>query len=146
LRPDWSSAEFAWLVDQARRRRSAGPLNFRAVRDSSGARVGAYAFYGERNAVARVLHATATEKSWGGVLSLILETTRSMGCIGVHGSTRRGLLSHVYSVPGMFFYYGGGTMVYSHHADVNAALDEGAAFVGGFAGDRWSRLGTDRFD
>ena len=145
LRPAWSPAELNWLVKQARLRQSAGPLNFRVVQDFSGDTVGCYAFYGERGAVARVAHAAATRRAWGALLAKILDTTESMGCIGVHGGARKEMMPHVYSFPGLFFYYAGGIMIYSRHADVTARIDADDLFVGGLAGDRWTRLATDQF-
>jgi hypothetical protein len=145
LRPEWSSHELEWLTKQAGQRRSAGPLHFHLVRDSSGNPVGCYAFYGEKGGVARVIHAGATNKGWEGVIGQILNTAEAMGCIGVHGTMRKGLMPHVYAIRGMFFYYAAATMAYSNRADILSAVEDGEAFVGGFAGDRWTRLGTDEF-
>jgi hypothetical protein len=145
LRPQWSFREFEWLTTQAGQRRSAGPLHFRLIRDSSDNPVGCYAFYGEKGGVARVVHAAATNKGWEGVIGHILNTAESMGCIGVHGAMSKGMMPHVYAIRGMFFYYAAATMAYSNRADVFGAVENGEAFVGGFAGDRWTRLATDEF-
>jgi hypothetical protein len=145
LRPEWSFRELEWLTTQAGQRRSAGPLHFRLVRDPSDNPVGCYAFYGEKGGVARVVHAAATNKAWEGVIGQILDTAESMGCIGVHGTMRKGMMPHVYAIRGMFFYYAAATLAYSNRNDVLSAVENGEAFVGGFAGDRWTRLGTDEF-
>jgi hypothetical protein len=145
LRPAWAPPELSWLVKQAGLRQSAGPLHFRVVRDSSGDAVGCYAFYGERGGVARVIHAAATRRAWSALLAKILDTTESMGCIGVHGAARKEMMPHVYSFPGMFFYYAGGLMIYSSRADVRERIESDDLFVGGLAGDRWTRLSTDQF-
>jgi hypothetical protein len=68
-----------------------------------------------------------------------------MGCIGAHGAMRKEMMPHVYLIRGMFFYYAAATMVHSNRADVLSAVEDGAAFIGGFAGDRWTRLATDEF-
>jgi len=145
LRPEWTPGDLGWLVGQAALRQSAGPLNFHVIRNASRAPVGCYAFYGEKGGVARVIHAAATNKGWSGLLPLILDNVESMGCIGVHGAAREGMTPYVYSTPGLFFYYTGGTMVYSNRADVLSAVEDRGAFIGGFAGDRWTRLATDDF-
>jgi hypothetical protein len=145
LRPEWSFRELEWLTTQAGQRRSAGPLHFHLVRDATGNPVGCYAFHGEKGGVARVLHAAATNKGWEGMIGHILDTAESMGCIGVHGAMRKGMMPHVYAIRGMFFYYAAATMAYSNRADVLSAVENGEAFVGGFAGDRWTRLATDEF-
>jgi hypothetical protein len=145
LRPEWSFREFGWLTTQAGQRRSVGPLHFHLVRDPSDNPVGCYAFYGAKGGVARVLHATATNKGWEGMIGHILDTAESMGCIGVHGSMNKGMMPHVYAIRGMFFYHAAATTAYSNRADVLSAVENGEAFVGGFAGDRWTRLGNDEF-
>jgi hypothetical protein len=145
LRPEWSPRELGWLTQQAGQRRSAGRLHFRVVRDSSDDPVGCYAFYGKKGGVARVIHAAATNKGWEGLTGHILDTAESMGCIGAHGAMRKEMMPHVYSIRGMFFYYAAATMVHSNRADVLGAVEDGAAFIGGFAGDRWTRLATDEF-
>ncbi len=145
LRPTWSPPELNWLVKQAALRRSAGPLNFRIVRAASGEAVGCYAFYGERGGVARVIHTGAARNGWSALLAKVLETTEAMGCIGVHGAARKDLLPLVHPFPGMFLYNAGGVMIFSHRADVAECIAKDELFVGGLAGDRWTRLATDRF-
>ncbi len=145
LRPEWAPADMIWLTSLAQERESAGPLHFRLVSDSSGKPLGAYAFYGERGGVARVLHASALQHGWGALINRMLDTTRSLGCIGVHGAARREMMAHAYAFRGMVFYYAMGTMVHSPRADVWTAIENGSAFVGGLGGDRWTRLASDKF-
>ena len=54
-------------------------------------------------------------------------------------------MPHIHSFPGMFLYNAGGLMVYSNRADVAERIANGELFVGGLAGDRWTRLATDQF-
>ena len=65
LRPAFSHEEFIWLIEMARQRRSAGPLTLRIVYDPSGAPGAAYAAFGGKGDVVRVIHAAAAPHAWG---------------------------------------------------------------------------------
>jgi hypothetical protein len=145
LRPDFSRKEFLWLIERARERRSAGPLTLRVVYDPSGAPTAAYASFGGKGDVARVFHAAAAPHAWGRLFDKMLETAREAGAIGIHGALRAPMMAHAYSVKGVFFYYAYGTMIYSNRPDIRHAIETGEAFLGGFAGDRWTRLASDKF-
>ena len=145
LRPEWSPRELGWLTTQALMRRGAGPLRFHVVCDESNSPVGCYAFYGAKGDVARVIHVGASSKAWGGVLAKVMETANSAGCIGVHGCAREEMMSDLYVFRGVFFYYAGGTALFSKNANVLRAVRDRSTFLGGFAGDQWTRLATDEF-
>jgi hypothetical protein len=145
LRPDFSREEFLWLIAMARQRRSAGQLNLRVVYDPSGAPAAAYASFGGKGDVARVFHAAAAPHAWGKLFDKMRETARDAGAIGIHGTLRAPMMAHAYSVKGVFFYYAHGTMVYSNRPDIRRAIEGDQAFLGGFAGDRWTRLASDKF-
>ena len=145
LRPDYSPAEWRWLVARAGERRSAGPLSLRVVYDAKGAPAAAYAVYGGKGEVARVLHAAAAPHAWGRMFDKMLETAREAGCIAIHGALRRQLSPHVYATRGVFCYYAHGTLTYSNRPEIRQAIEAGESFLGGFAGDRWTRLGSDVF-
>ena len=55
------------------------------------------------------------------------------------------MMAHAYAVRGVFFYYAGGTLVYSRRPEIQRGVEAGEAFLGGFAGDRWTRLASDAF-
>jgi hypothetical protein len=145
LAPDFTREDFLWRIAMARQRRSAGPLHLQVVYDSAGAAAAAYAAYGAKGDVARILHAVAAPHAWGRLFDRMRETARARGCIGAHGSLKRQMMAHAYSVRGVFFYYAGGVMAYSNRADIRQAIESGEAFLGGFAGDRWTRLASDVF-
>jgi len=145
LRPAFSREEFLWLIDMARQRRSAGPLTLRIVYDPCGAPAAAYAAFGGKGDVARVFHAAAAPHAWGKLFDKMRETAREAGAIGIHGALRTPMMAHAYSVKGVFFYYAHGTMIYSNRPDIRRAIETGDAFLGGFAGDRWTRLASDKF-
>ena len=80
-----------------------------------------------------------------GLFDNMRETARARGCIGAHGSLKRAMTAHAYATRGVFFYYAGGLMP-SRAARTSAAPSKAARlFLGGFAGDRWTRLASDPF-
>ena len=145
LRPAFARSELAWVIAMARQRRSAGPLHLSVLYDGAGAPTGAYAAFGAKGDVARVIHAAAAPHAWSRLFDKMRESARMRGCIGAHGSLKRQMIAQAYATRGVFFYYAGGTLAYSNRADVRRAIENGDAFLGGFAGDRWTRLASDSF-
>lgn len=145
LRPNFTREELLWHVAMARRRRSAGPLHLQILYDGAGAAVGAYAVFGAKGDVARVINAVAAPHAWGRLFDKIRETARERGCIGAHGPLKPAMMAHAYGVRGVFFYYAGGMLMYSNRPEVKQAIKSGEAFLGGFAGDRWTQLASDSF-
>jgi hypothetical protein len=45
----------------------------------------------------------------------------------------------------VFFYYAGGTLMFTNRPDIRRAVEAGEALLGGFAGDRWTELASDKF-
>jgi len=145
LRPDFSRQELLWHIGMARRRRSAGPLHLQILYDGAGAPAGAYAVFGGKGDVARIINAVAAPHAWGRLFDNMRETARQRGCIGAHGPLRPAMLAHAYGVRGVFFYYAGGMLMYSKNPEIKRAIESGEAFLGGFAGDRWTQLASDNF-
>ena len=112
----------------------------------SGAPAAAYAAFGGKGDVARVFHAVAAPHAWGKLFDKMLrDRAGSAAAIGMHGALTRADDGARLCVRGVFFYYAGGTMIYSNRPDIRRAIEAGDAFLGGFAGDRWTRLASDKF-
>ncbi len=145
LRPVWPAQEVAWLVAHAAEKQANGPLHFALLRDAAGAPVGCYAFHGAPGRVALVLHLFAADARLGLVLDHLMNAAAALGCSGVAGQARNGLMPHLYRYPGLMLRYGGGTMVRAARKDVMAAVRAEDVFIGGLVGDRWTRLSADSF-
>jgi hypothetical protein len=146
LRPDFTPEDFHWRIAMARQRQSAGPLRLQVIYDRAGVPAAAYACFGARGDVARVFHAVAAPHAWGRLFDFMRETARARGCIGAHGPLKPAMTAHAYAARGVVFYYAGGVLAYSRRPEIRQAIAAGEAFLGGFAGDRWTRLATDAFD
>ena len=145
LRPDLDDTDFLWRIARARERRSAGPLHLRVLYDSSGAPVGAYSAFGGKGEASRVFHCLAAPNAWGRLFDAMCESARERGCIAAQGPLKGPMMAHAYAVRGVVFYYAGGMLAYTNRPDVRAAILGGEALLGGFAGDRWTRLASDSF-
>jgi hypothetical protein len=145
LRPNYTREELHWHIGMARQRRSAGPLHLQIVYDGAGEPAAAYAVFGGKGDVARVLNAVAAPHAWGKLFDKMRETARARGCIGAHGPLKPPMMAHAYGVRGVFFYYAGGMLAYSNRPEIKQAIESGEAFLGGFAGDRWTQLASDSF-
>ena len=145
LRPDLDDSEFHWLIARARERQSAGPLHLRVLYDPAGRPAGAYAAYGGKGEAARVFHCLAAPNAWGRLFDAMRESARARGCIAAHGPLKAPMMAHAYAVRGVVFYYACGMLAYTNRADVRTAIERGEAILGGFAGDRWTRLASDSF-
>jgi hypothetical protein len=145
LRPDFARADFLWLIAMARRRRSAGPLRLRVLYDDAGEPAGAFAAFAAKGGVARVIHCVAAPNAWGRLFERMRERARALGCIAAHGPMKKPMLPHAYAARGLFFYYAGGSLIYSNRPEIRRAAECGEALLGGFAGDRWTELASDKF-
>lgn len=145
LRPDLESEEFGWLIARARERRSSGPLHLRVLYDSNGAPAAAYAAFGGKGDTARVFHCIAAPNAWGRLFDAMREGARERGCVAVQGPLKAPMLAAAYAVRGVVFYYNCGMLVYTDRTDIRDAIKRGEAILGGFAGDRWTRLASDTF-
>ena len=145
LRPDLSEQEFHWLIARARERQSAGPLHLRVLYDPSGAPAGAYAAFGGRGDTARVFHCIAAPNAWGRLFDAMRESARERGCVAAQGPLKAPMAAAAYAVRGVVFYYKCGMLVYTNRTDIREAIERGEAILGGFAGDRWTRLASDTF-
>jgi hypothetical protein len=145
LRPDLEKQEFRWLIARARERQSAGPLHLRVLYDPAGAPAGAYASYGGKGESSRVFHCVAAPNAWGRLFEAMRESARERGCIAAHGPLKAPMMTHAYAVRGVVFYYACGMLAYTNRPDVRSAIERGEALLGGFAGDRWTRLASDSF-
>lgn len=145
FRPAWDEAEFAWMLGLAAEKRAGGDLAFRRVVDDQGGLAGCYAVYARPGGVAQVLHLLPEAKQAGVVLDALLRHVDDVGCAAVRGSTEAGLMPELFRYSDILYRHIGATLVHTDRADVLAAIEADDMLIGGLAGDRWTRLISDRF-
>jgi hypothetical protein len=145
LRPDWTPGELGWLIGMAELKTANGELRLRGVTDIRGDLIGCYAIYASAGSVAYVLQVLATPKTAEGVLSSAIAFAEEMGCHAVRGVSQTHTMFALYRAPGLLFRHNAAMMTRTRDPEVAAALASGDAFLGGFAGESWTRLISDAF-
>ena len=70
-------------------------------------------------------HAVAAPHAWGRLFDKMRETARARGCIGAHGPLKRADDGARLRGRGVFFYYAGGSLLYSNRDDIRRAVESG---------------------
>ena len=143
LRPVWSRPELSWLLKMASRNASHGPLGIRAVLDSSGEAIGCFVYYGAKGGVARVLNILSLRGREGDVVGQMLSYFDGMGCTSACGMAQPFLMDALLRQRKLVYRYRGYFCIASRHADIRDAVARNDVYIGGLAGETWSRLLTD---
>jgi hypothetical protein len=143
LRPVWSRDELTWLIGMAALNKTHGPLGIRAVVDLSGEAIGCFVYYGRPGAVARVLNILAFRGREADVVSQMFCFFDQMGCVSACGMAQPFLMSALLRQRKLVYRYRGFFCIASRHADIREAVSRNDVYIGGLAGETWSRLLTD---
>lgn len=79
------------------------------------------------------------------VIRTLIRDADDIGCHAVRGTTEPALMEALYAVPGLVFHHKSATGLRSRHPEVMAAARAGDLSIGGFTGESWTRLVSDRF-
>lgn len=145
LRPEWRRDDLSWTLDQAALRSANGPLRLRIARDETGHVVGFWAVWAKAGGVAAVLQIFPATGRTRATLAALIADTEALGCLAVRGTTDPGFMDALYAVPGLLFHHKGATGLKSCDPEVTEAARVGDVALGGFAGESWTRLVSDRF-
>lgn len=145
IHPRWSPEELGWILDRAAENRQYGPLDLRVYVDRHGDIVGAFAGYVEPDQPAVVLNILARPGREAEVVPAVLAGLAARRCISARGMCLPRQIEEFFRIPRVVFRHRAHTHVLTKHADVREALARGDAYMGGLAGESWSRLVTDRF-
>jgi hypothetical protein len=143
LRPVWSRPELSWLLSMAARNQTHGPLGIRAVVDSFGEAIGCFVYYGRPGGTARVLNVLAFRGRESDVVGEMFHFFDQMGCISACGMAQPFLMDALMRQRKLVYRYRGYFCIASRHADIRDAISRNDVYIGGLAGETWSRLLTD---
>ncbi len=143
VRPKWDRAEMEWQLRLASENRRLGRLRFFAV---GGAQpLGCYAYFtGERGSV-RVLDVLARPGHEAAVVAALYRRLAAEGTTEARGAAHPHLLAALSPLPGMRFRHRAFTCLATRHQDIAQAVAHNDIYIGGLAGESWSRLMTDFF-
>ncbi len=143
VRPLWSREELIWLLDIAAQNTSQGPLTIRSVQDAAEGLVGAFLYYGGRGEPAQILNILALKGKDSEVVAAMMQDLDRSGCTVVVGRAQPSLMSGLALQRMVSFRHKAFTCFLSRHPDVVLAVQRGDVYLGGLAGESWSRLMTD---
>lgn len=140
--PAWEREELRWTLGMAARNLARGPFSLRSV-TADGRLIGCFVHYGGRGQIARVLNVLAMPRQEEAVLERMFEHLDGIGCLGAIGRVRSELLGGLSLQPGMVMRHKAFVGAGSRHKDADEALVRGDCYLGGLAGEDWSRLASD---
>ncbi|MCJ2041938.1 GNAT family N-acetyltransferase [Methylobacterium sp. J-059] len=143
VRPRWSRPELAWFVAMAEQNRRRGPLAIRRVVNRCGAVVGCFVYHGAAGRPARVLNVLARPAQEAAILHAMLRHLDEAGCTEAIGHAQPALMHGLAHQRGVGFRHRAFVCVLTRHADIAAAAKRGDIYIGGLAGEDWSRLMSD---
>jgi len=145
LRPLWEPAELNWLIDRAAERTRNGPLVLRKVTDGRGTVIGLAAYLGGPGMIANVLNILARKNREVEVIQALLALMDAEGNVAARGTAQPIQLEAMCRIPGMLFRHNAYSYVLSKHAAVVDAARRNDIYMGGLAGEGWSRLVSETF-
>lgn len=143
VRPEWSRPELEWLVGMAARNTSFGPLRIRAVFDREDRIIGCFVYYGGAGRVAQVLNVLALQGSETDVIGRMFLHLDEIGCAGAVGRAQPALMDGLARQRWLTFRHKAAVCFCTKHADLLEAARRGDIYLGGLAGESWSRLMSD---
>ena len=143
LRPVWSEAEFAWLVDIARQNRHLSPLQFRLVRNAGGQIIGGFVFGGHPGQRAEVLNILCYSGAENDTVTAVFPSLDAEGFAMAVGMAQPFLLAPLQRHSWLTLKHRGFFCIASRHEPVMQAIREGSFYAGGLASESWSRLHAD---
>lgn len=143
VHPRWSPDELGWLLDMASLNRTQGPFVLRGVRNAAGLLIGTYAYYGPPGETAHVLNILTLGGYEKEVISQLFADLDEAGFSGARGIAQPFLMEALLRQSRTSFRYRGYFCLASRHREVRDAAAQGDIYIGGLAGESWSRLLTD---
>lgn len=143
VRPDWTPEELQRLLGLAAENAPLGRLRFFRLVDCRGATLGGFAGYFDRRKRVKILDLMALEGAEAEVVTATLAYLRGQRLVQASGVTHPHLLLALSPQRGVSFRHRSFTCVASRFESVAGAVRGNEIYVGGLAGEGWSRLMTD---
>jgi len=143
VRPLWSEEELSWLVSLAAQNTQLGSFTIRAVEDRAGAVIGSFVYYAAPGRTAHVLNVLSLPGRETAVLDAMFRDLDRAGHVEAHGRAQPALMRGLALQRWLVFRHRAFAMVLTRFEDVNDAVARGDVYVGGLAGEDWSRLMSD---
>ncbi|MCC6920865.1 MAG: GNAT family N-acetyltransferase [Alphaproteobacteria bacterium] len=143
IHPEWSPGELGWLLDMAALNKAEGPLVLRAVRGAQDRLIGCYLYYGLPGETAHVLNLMCIGGYETETIAQAFADLDAAGFAAARGIAQPFLMESLLRQKRTTFRYRGYFCIASRHKDVRDAAAQGDIYIGGLAGESWSRLLSD---
>ncbi|KJC47089.1 hypothetical protein UP09_10655 [Bradyrhizobium sp. LTSP885] len=140
VRPLWSEDELGWLVGLAAQNTKLGAFTIRAIADPSGAIIGCFVYYAAPGRTAHVLNVLSLPGQEAGVLTAMFRHLESTGHVEARGRAQPSLMAGLGMQRRLVFRHRAFAMALTRIPEVNEAVVRGDIYIGGLAGEDWSRL------
>jgi hypothetical protein len=143
VRPLWSEEELAWLVSMAVQNTRLGAFTICAVEDRAGAVIGCFVYYAAPGRTAQVLNILSLPGRETAVLDAMFRHLDHTGHVKARGRAQPALMGGLALQRRLVFRNKAFALALTRSPDVNEAVARGDVYVGGLAGEDWSRLMSD---
>jgi hypothetical protein len=143
VRPLWSEDELSWLVSLAAQNTRLGSFTIRAVEDRAGKVIGCFVYYAAPGRTAHVLNVLSLPRQECAVLNAMFRYLDGTGHVEARGRAQPALMVGLALQRWLVFRHKAFAMTLTRLSDVNDAVVRGDVYIGGLAGEDWSRLMCD---
>lgn len=143
--PAWTGRDLNWLLRMAADNRAAGMLQLLSIEDQAGVPNGLCCYYSQSNGVAEVLNVIARSGAEKQAVDAMLLHFQDTGYVAAQGRVEPRYLAALSQQPVMFFRHRANVCIGTTRAEFLNAAQRNDIFIGGLAGEGWSRLSTDFF-
>jgi len=140
VRPLWSEDELSWLVSLAAQNTRLGSFTIRAVEDRAGAVIGCFVYYAAPGRTAHVLNVLSLPRQETAVLEAMFRHLDRTGHVEARGRAQPFLMRGLALQRWLVFRHKAFAMVLTRTPEVSDAVTRGDVYIGGLAGEDWSRL------
>lgn len=143
VRPLWAEEELFWLVSLAAQNTGLGTFTIRSVLDRGSAIIGCFVYYAAPGRTARVLNVLALPGREPAVLDAMFRHLDETGHVEARGRAQPALMAGLSLQRWLVFRHRAFTLALTRVPEINDAIARGDIYLGGLAGEDWSRLLTD---
>ncbi|AOO81551.1 hypothetical protein [Bosea vaviloviae] len=143
VRPLWTEEELSWVVSLAAQNTRLGAFTIRSVIDRTDAIIGCFVYYAAPGRTAHVLNVLSLPGQEPTVLNAMFRHLDDTGHVEARGRAQSALMVGLSLQRWLVFRHRAFTFALTKLPEINDAVMRGDIYIGGLAGEDWSRLLSD---
>jgi len=143
VRPLWAEGELSWLVSLAAQNTRLGTFTIRSVIDRLGEIIGCFVYYAAPGRTAHILNILSLPGREPVVLRAMFRHLDETGHVEARGRAQSALMAGLSLQRWLVFRHRAFAFALTRLPEINDAVGRGDVYVGGLAGEDWSRLLND---